>query len=395
VLIFSAARRLGVRIIFRIENVMKLLTVSVLLLASTYAIGEENKRIIGYYAEWKKQYPVEKIPADRLTHVNYAFAIIRDGRIALRDGEQARVNFPKLVELKKTHPHLRTLISVGGWADSEGFSDAALTDASRATFARSCAEFAREHGFDGVDIDWEFPVSGGEKGNVERPEDKRNFTLLLAALRKALDERGKSDGKRYLLTIAAPAGGLARMEVEQIHRHLDFINLMTYDFAGPWSKLTGFNAALHPVPDQPQQPSASVAVERYIEAGVPRDKIVLGVPFYGRSWAEVTKESNGLFQPHDPAATRRTRPLEETYHSLKPQIGGIGGRRFWHELAEVPWLWNPETRVMITYDDPESLRAKARYAREQKLGGMMFWELEHDDEQSSLLNALHEGWAAK
>jgi len=353
----------------------------------------QQPRVIGYYAEWKKHYPVERIPADKLTHVNYAFAIVKDGKIALRDAEQAQVNFPKLVELKKKHPKLQTLISVGGWADSEGFSDAALTHPARAAFAHSCADFVSRHGFDGVDIDWEFPVSGGEKGNVERPEDKPNFTLLLAGLRAALDQRGTADEKRYLLTIAAPAGGLQRIEVEQIHPHLDFINLMTYDFAGPWSKTTGFNAALHPVPDQPDQNSCSASVERYVKAGVPRDKIVLGVPFYGRSWTGVTDANNGLFQPHD--RTTGTRPLEEKYRELKTDTDGSAGKRFWHEQAKVPWMWNPQTRVFITYDDPESIRAKAEYAREQKLGGVMFWELEHDDDQSSLLNAIHEGLRLK
>ena len=367
---------------------------SILLIACLASTSHaEQPRVIGYYAEWKKQYPVERIPADKLTHVNYAFAVIKDGKIALREAEQARANFPKLVELKKKHPTLRTLISVGGWADSEGFSDAALTEESRKTFAESCATFANEHGFDGVDIDWEFPVSGGEKGNVERPEDKRNFTLLLAALRAALDARGTSDGKRYLLTIAAPAGGLQRMEVDQIHGHLDFINLMTYDFAGPWSKTTGFNAALHPVPGQPDQNSGSASVERYVKAGVPRDKIVLGVPFYGRSWTGVTDANNGVFQPHD--RTTGKRPLEEKYRELKNDVDGSAGKRFWHEQAKVPWMWNPLTRVFITYDDPESIRAKAEYARDEKLGGVMFWELEHDDDQSSLLNAVHDGLRPK
>jgi chitinase len=348
-------------------------------------------RVIGYYAEWKKHYPVEQIPAGKLTHVNYAFAIIADGKIAYRNAELAKANFPKLAELKKRHPHLRTLISVGGWADSERFSDASLTAESRQLFAKSCADFANEHALDGVDIDWEFPVSGGDKDHIARPEDKRNFTLLLAELRSQLDARGKVKGKRYLLTIAAPAGGLQRMEVDQIHQHLDFINLMTYDFAGPWSKTTGFNAALHPVPDQPEQMSASKAVEMYRKAGVPAEKIVLGVPFYGRGWTGVNDANNGLFQPRDDAAAKGSRVGPDQYKELKDDKDGKAGKRFWHEQAKVPWLWNPQTRVFVSYDDPESLKLKAQYARDKKLGGVMFWELEHDDEQSSLLNALREG----
>ena len=355
------------------------------------AAGAGEPHIVGYYAEWKKHYPVEKIPADKLTHVNYAFAIIdKDGRCAPRMPELAKENFPKLVALKAKHPHLRTLISVGGWADSERFSDAALTELSRAVFAKSCADFAREHQLDGVDIDWEFPVSGGDKDHVARPQDKQNFTLLLAELRKHLDERGKADGKRYLLTIAAPAGGLGRMEVDRIHPLLDFINIMAYDFAGPWSRTTGFNAALHPVPGQPEQASASASVEAYLKAGVPPEKLVLGVPFYGRAWTGVEPNGDGLFQPRDAGAGKGTKPPADDYRELKNDRDGAAGKRFWHEQAKVPWMWNPQTRVFVSYDDPESLRLKAEYSRDQKLGGVMFWELEHDDEQSSLLNALHE-----
>ena len=364
----------------------------IIALSSLLSVASAAPRVVGYYAEWKKQYPVEKIPAEKLTHVNYAFAIIKDGKCAMRMPELAKANFPKLVELKKKHPHLQTLISVGGWADSEGFSDAALTDESRTIFAKSCADFAAEHQLDGVDIDWEFPVSGGDKDHVARPEDKRNFTLLLAELRKQLDARGKtSAGTRYLLTIAAPAGGLQRMEVGQIHPLLDFINLMTYDFAGPWSERTGFNAALHPVPGQPDQMSAAKAVDMYLKEGVPADKIVLGVPFYGRGWTGVKDANNGLFQTRDAAAAKDQRVGPSDYEALKDDRDGKAGKRYWHEQAKVPYMWNPQTRVFITYDDPESLRAKAEYARDKKLGGVMFWELEHDDEQSSLLNALHEG----
>jgi chitinase len=363
------------------------------LFASAPLIAAPPPRVVGYYAEWKKQYTVEQIPADKLTHINYAFAIIdKDGKCAMRMPEIAKANFPKLVELKKKHPHLRTLVSVGGWADSERFSDAALTDVSRTIFAKSCADFVAEHQLDGVDIDWEFPVSGGDKDHVARPEDKRNFTLLLAELRKQLDARGTADGgKRYLLTIAAPASGLARMEVEQIHPLLDFINLMTYDFAGDWSDTTGFNAALHPVPGHPEQASASASVEAYRKAGVPAEKIVLGVPFYGRGWVGVRDENNGLFQPRERAAAKGQRVGPDEYKEIQADRDGKPGKRFWHEQAKVPWMWNPQTRVFVSYDDPQSLRAKAQYARDNKLGGVMFWELEHDDDQSSLLNALHEG----
>src|SRR5205823_5679300 len=111
-----------------------------------------------------------------------------------------------LQKLKQKHPHLKTLISVGGWTLSGPFSDAALTEKSRSKLAKSCVAFMLRYGFDGVDIDWEYPGGGGLPGNKSRVEDRQNFTLLLAELRRQLDEQGKGDKKHYLLTIAAPCG---------------------------------------------------------------------------------------------------------------------------------------------------------------------------------------------
>ena len=288
---------------------------------------------------------------------------------------------------EEDHPKLQTLISsaLGG---SEQFSMRAhrpIADKLREVVCGLSANTVSP-----ASTSLGISRSGGQDPSGGRR--KRNFTLLLAELRKQLDARGKTaSGKRYLLTIAAPASGLQRMEVDQTHPLLDFINLMTYDFAGEWNDTTGFNAALHPVPNHPEQASASASVEAYLKAGVPADKLVLGVPFYGRGWAGVTNANNGLFQLRNPAAAKGQRVGPTDYEHLKNDRERNAGKRHWHEQAKVPWMWNPRTRAFITYDDPESLRAKARYARDQKLGGVMFWELEHDDEESSLLDALHEG----
>jgi chitinase len=349
----------------------------------------DGPRVIGYFPEWKSHYSVDDIPADKLTHINYAFALIKDGLCATDDHDLATKHFAKLRELKQKHPHLKTLISVGGWTGSPPFSDAALTDESRDRLARSCADFASQHGFDGVDIDWEFPGGGGVDPSAARPEDTRNFTLLLQQLRKHLDRQGKSDHKRYLLTIAAPAGDKhrANIQLDQIHPLLDFINVMTYDFAGPWSPRTAHNAPLFPA--HPSEASVDTTVRAYLAAGVPSDKLVLGVPFYGRAFSGVPGANHGLFQPHTGQPKDHG---ESTYRSLSRRTpDGIPHRR-WDNDAKVPWLYDPQSKVMITYDDPESIRLKSRYARGHKLGGVMFWELSQDDAQSSLLNATHDGF---
>jgi chitinase len=389
---------------------------AVMLALSARASGAppaDGRRVAGYFTEWNADFDVERIRADLLTHVIYAFATIKDGEIAisnpanaiekvyLSDPKDASFHgrFGQLKLLKQKHPHLRTLISVGGWGGSAGFSDAALTDASRDRFARSCAAFVSKYGFDGIDIDWEFPVTGGHGGrDAGRPQDKRNFTLMLAQLRAHLDEQGPKDQKRYLLTFAAPAGAqqYRHIELDQVHKHVDWINLMTYDFAGTWSKVTCFNAPLFTPDlgiDGMSQGSCDATVRAYVEAGVPREKIVLGVPFFGQAFAGVKNVNNGLFQPHSGKPPEGAH--DRTYRAIAASLWGEPAKRHWHDQAKVPWLYDAQTGVMVSYDDPESCRAKARYARDNNLGGVMIWELSQDDAEASLLAALNAGLSAK
>jgi chitinase len=384
------------------------------------AAEKTGPRIVAYFVEWgvyQRNYHVSDIPADRLTHLHYAFAQIQKGECALHDrfaaleksypgdrfDEPGRGNFKQLQLLKKKHPHLKVLIALGGWSLSSPFSDAALTAESRTKLARSCVAFMKQYGFDGVDIDWEYPVGGGLAGNNNRPEDRTNFTLLLAELRRQLDEQGKADGQHYLLAIAAPAGPktYAHLELDKIHAYLDYIDLMTYDFHGGWEAVTGFHAPLYPAKDDPTKDetirtrfNVDAAVRAYLGAGVPAEKLLLGVPFYGRGWGGVKDGNRGLYQPANPQPPRGT--WENGVWDYRDLAANYLGKfpRHWHDEARTPWLFDPRTGVMISYDDPQSLKLKAEYARDRKLGGVFFWELSGDDRQSSLLSALHEGLRA-
>jgi chitinase len=398
------------------------LLISGLLLSPASAAPPEkdSSRVVGYYTEWSiydRKFNVADIPAAQLTHINYAFAKIHNGECAQVDSYAAvekaapgekwvdgelRGSFKQLQLLKKKHPHLKTLISVGGWTLSGTFSDVALTEASRTKFAKSCVAFIVKYGFDGVDIDWEYPVSDGLESNKKRPEDKRNYTLLLEALRKELDERGETEKRRYLLTIAAPSGPkiIANFELAKIAKVVDWLNVMAYDFHGPWSDRTNFNAPLYPSKADPSKDelirtrfNADSAVRTYLDAGVPPEKVVLGVPFYGRGWGGV-KGEDGLFQPHAPNAPRGTWEAGVwDYKDLAKNYVGKN-RRFWSDEAKVPWLYDEKAGVMISYDDPESLKIKAEYARKNKLGGVMIWELSADD-KGALLDALVDGLREK
>ena len=351
---------------------------------------QPDKAVIGYVFVENRLLDPNSIPADRLTHINYAFANIVDGVIVEGFKNDAK-NFARLVGLRGKHPHLKVLVSVGGWTWSGPFSDMALTPASRKRFIDSAVAFVERHRLDGLDIDWEYP---GQKGmdNVHRPEDRENFTALLAEARAAFDAAGAKNGKHYLLTIASGASDewLVHTQMDQVQRHLDFVNLMAYDQFVEGEPIAGHHAPLYTHPANPKQLSAATVVDHYVAAGVPANKIVLGVPFYGRTWAEVASAEQGLYQPGKMPATR----VGGGYDVVAKLASTDGFVRHWDDISSVPFLYNASRRLFVTYDDPESLRVKCRYVRERGLGGVMFWELSSDPKHE-LLNAIDASCRAK
>jgi chitinase len=344
--------------------------------------------VIAYVFSRNKVIDPEGIAADKLTHINYAFANIADGKIIEGFTNDAK-NFEILSDLRTRHPHLKILISVGGWTWSGGFSDMALTSESRRRFVESAVAFVRRHNLDGVDIDWEYPGLPGI-GNPFRPEDKQNFTALMTGLRAALDKEGATQHRRFWLTFAAGANVpecLEHMEMDKVQAVVDFVNLMTYDFREAESdSLAGHHSNLYGNPADDKQLSTDRAVRDYLAAGVPRGKIVVGVPFYGHVWGDVKPIGNGLYQPGKPVQER----IDASYGNLVAQLIGRNGYvRFWDKQSRAPYLWNAPKRIFISYEDPESLRLKCRYIRDHKLGGVMFWEY-YADPTGSLLDTLYQ-----
>ncbi len=385
-----------------------------LMLAAPFGVRGQGTllppRIVAFYAGWAmydRQYFIKDIQADKLTHLNYAFAnVSEDGEVVLGDewgdtqypfpGDDEDAprlgNFHQLQLLKQTHPNLQILISIGGWSQSAHFSDAALTADSRAKFARSAVDFVAKYGFDGVDLDWEYPTGDGQPGNVERPEDPANFVLLLAEIRSQLDAQGAKDGHTYLLTIALAAEEQAYQPLDwkQLVPLLDWVNVMTYDMAGDWSAVTGFDAPLYNSTDDPPEGISTDTVLRALMAlGVPADRLVMGVPFYGRGWLGVGPTNNGLHQPFKSMAPGTWELGDFDYTDLAANYLG-SFQRFWDERAQVPWLYSPEKQIMISYEDPESLTAKAHYVRANGLGGIMIWELSID-RSGALVSAIYDG----
>ena len=333
-----------------------------------------EKIIAGYYASWSAYsgYTPDKIPAG-VTHIKYAFAnITSDLKITMGDITIDPSNFEKLRQLKAQRPGLKTLISVGGWTWSDKFSNAALTDASRTAFADSVVAFITQHGFDGVDIDWEYPVGGGLSKNVTRPEDKTNFTLLMAKLRERLNIEGAKNGRSYLLSFAGASGTFyaKNTELKKLADYVDFAVIMTYDMHGPWAgSLTDFNAPLYtPSENSPQYKwSCNAAVQLWTGEGFPKTKLLMGIPFYGIRFNGVTNAGNGLYQTFTSGSSISYDNIVSSFLS-KPAF-----KRYVHADALVPWLFDDST--FISYDDADSIAAKAKYIKDTGLGGAAVWEL--------------------
>jgi chitinase len=354
------------------------------------APAADRYRIVAYVAGWSTP---AVIHPEKLTHINFAFARITPaGQAAVADGD-FEASLLHLVALKTANPRLKVIVSIGGWM-ADGFSDAALTDASRSLFADSAVELLRRFSADGIDIDWEYPGQG-VAGIKYRAEDRQNFTRLLKVLREKLDvasaAQGRTGGGRYTLTIAsADREYFDHTEMDKLHKYLDWINVMSYDFFNSLTPTTGHHAGLYRAAAAlPTDRDADDSVKQHLAAGIPPEKIVLGVAFYGRGFTGVEPIDNGLRQHYE-----RFEGAHDYSELAGKFIGKQGFVRYWDERAKAPYLWNSASRTFISYDDPQSIRIKARYVKAHHLGGMMFWELS-EDRNDELLDVIARSMRAK
>ena len=341
-------------------------------------------QIIAYIFPRNRALQPAEIAAKQLTRVNYAFANIQDGRI-VTGSPVDEANFATLVSLKQQNPTLGVLVSVGGWLWSGNFSDMALTKESRSRFIESVVEFVDHYKLDGLDIDWEYPGMIGA-GNRFRPEDKRNYTLLLKELRGRFNREQSRLGRTLLLSVAAGASTefIAHTEMGRVQRYLDTVNLMAYDYYEPGSeKISGNHAPLYTNPADPKRVSADRSVLEFEHAGVPPRKIVLGVPFYGHVWGDVGPTDHGLFQPGVPVPNAFA-----NYGNIVTSMLQQGFTRYWDAAASVPYLYSEQKRQFVSYEDTESLALKCAYVRRKGLAGVMFWEY-MGDPTGALLSTIN------
>ena len=326
-------------------------------------------------------------------------------------------NFKQLRELKARYPNLRIIASLGGYSWSGYFSDAALTAESRAHLVASCIDLlingnlpglppgAAKGIFDGIDVDWEYPGAAGAtltngNGNpTARPEDTRNFTLLLAEFRRQLDSAARANHhRRYLLTAALSANPakIALLEVPQISRLLDQMDVMDYDFHGPWEAHgpTDFQSELYPsaaeaaVIGSAQQFSVDQSIDAFLRAGADRHKLLVGVPFYGHGWVGVPDGgTHGLYQTATgPSWLNGGSPTWA-------QLEALGYAPYRDAITGGYWLYDQASETLYVVDDPVEIGQKMHYILRRDLGGTAAWSLDGDDSAGSLGAAIALGLA--
>jgi chitinase len=295
------------------------------------------------------------------------------------------------------------MLSIGGWTWSRYLSDGALTPASRQALVASCIDlFLRgnlprigtsPHGgpgsafgvFDGFDLDWEWPASEGNAGNIVRPEDKQNYTQLAAEFRSQLDAYGAQVGRTYSLTAflpADPAKISAGIE-STLFTHLDFATVQGYDLAGAWDPVTGHQSNLYSTASSPL--SVDLAIDTYRALGAPASKLVVGLPYYGRGWAGVGGTNNGLYQPSSGPARGTYEDGVDDYKKVITKRGTV----FYDPVAGAAWKYGSST--FWSYDPPQVVAQKTAYVKDNGLGGVMVWSLDGDTSHGELTTAVHNG----
>ncbi len=331
--------------------------------------------VIAYYAG--RTTMIDSFEIENLTHLIFSFCHLKGDSLSVRNARDS-ATIVRMAELKKRNPHLKVMLSLGGWGGCETCSPVFASKRGRKTFAKSVKQLSDYFGTDGIDLDWEYPAISGFPGHAYMPEDKPNFTALVKQLRKKL-------GRKREISFAA--GGFtsfinSSVEWEKVMPLINRVNLMSYDLVSGFSTISGHHTPLYSTPQQVE--SVDNGVQKLIAAGVPPGKIAIGAAFYARLFEVTDTTNNGLYLP------------AKFYHGLSynrfaDTINVTNGFvQYWDTLAKAPYAFNVERKLMATYDDTTSIKLKTEYVVKNKLNGVMFWQLAEDSFIDGLLDVIAE-----
>lgn len=352
-------------------------------------------KIYGYYPEWgvyeaHNYFTPDKIAWDLMTHISYAFAIIKDGVVITHDTEKGPELMKELASASEQNG-VTNILSVGGWTNSEDgvFESATSTPEGVEKLAQSIVDYMIQWKFDGVDIDWEYPDSD---------QEKTQFTNLITSLRTKLDDIGKKNDRYYQLSAAVTVNhnAMSYINPSVTASILDSVNVMAYDIHGAFDPITGHNAPLYAnSQDEDQKLNISSAISEYVNTwGIPKNKLTMGIPFYGRGWGDVQPTEKvaglpGLFVPgsatvhgawDDEGQFTGTNP----FYVLQQKLASGQYTRYWDAESHVPYLYNASSKEFLTYDDESSIADKVNYIKDQGLGGAIIWDISGDDTNHTL-----------
>lgn len=415
--------------------------------AEQKAASSKQMRNVMYYGDWsiwggEENFYPKDIPAESLTHLNLAFIDLdANGKLVFCD-KDANIGHPlgnagitygainggivnEMQVLRQRNPNLKIGLSIGGWSKSANFSAVARDASKTDTMVKEICKFLEYGNFDFVDFDWEYPASIREKDTVDNKndtgtpnsikEDKANYVTLLKKVRAGVDQLGAKTGKYYEMSAALPMAHSKvdeGIDVKGMFDILDFGNIMTYDAAGAWEGTSGHQAALYDNPNSPYAGkgfSADSSIKYYKEKGAPSEKIVLGAAYYTRGWEKVDNnvpdsKLPGLYGTATKVNKDADFALSYGAKNDKPLAIGDGGRNagnwawrnqdklkaaypglkeYWDDTAKAPYLYSESTGAFFTYDNPRSIQEKAKYVKENNLGGMIAWMASNDKPTTS------------